>query len=289
VTHINGLVASPNDPNMIDRYWIIEKTGASGSGAGFKIRWAANELAANNVAPYKTQRWYNGNWPYNGIGTQSGNMITVTDANLNAYTPAGWIAANYWAAAGEATPLPIELLSFDAQLKGKEVHLSWSTASEKDNDFFTIEKTRDGNEFTFVTKQTSKVGNSSTVTDYNDIDREPYRGLSYYRLGQTDYDGTTTFSDLVPVNYNLSVFDIISTISTENNLIVAFGYDAPEPVNYIVTDIPGRVMVKKENQPTVEGTNIINIDSSGWKEGIYFITLYNSQKSISRKILYSIP
>ncbi|MGI8893948.1 MAG: T9SS type A sorting domain-containing protein, partial [Bacteroidia bacterium] len=293
VGHINGSVLSPNDPNMIDRYWIMEKSGAATSGAGFKIRWAAGEIAANNPAPYAAQRWWGTGWPNPGIGTNTpANTIVVTAAQLDGYTvsgaPGGWFTVNNWAAAGLATPLPIELLSFDAQLKGDEVHLKWTTASEKDNDFFTIEKTRDANEFNFVAKVPSRYNNSTFTVDYSTIDREPFRGLSYYRLGQTDFDGTTTFTDLVPVNYNYSIFDIVSTVSTERNLIVAFGYDAQEPVNYIVTDLLGRVMSEKENNKTREGTNILNIDATGWTEGVYFITLYNSEKSINRKIFYSI-
>ena len=286
VTHINGLVASPNDPNMVDRYWIIEKTGAATSGAGFKVNWIASENAANPVAPYAVQRWYNGNWPFNGIGTHTGTQVAVTNTQLNAYTPAGWQPVNIWAAAGFSTPLPIELLSFDAQLRGREVHLKWTTATEKNNDYFTIEKTRDAGEFLFV-KQVPGAGTSTTIRNYSAIDPDPLKGLSYYRLGQTDYDGTTIYSELVPVNYNYSNFEIISSTSTESIIIVAFNYDSSDPVNFVVTDAMGRTMIRKENSPAKEGANILDVDAAGWVQGVYFITLYNSEKSISRKLFYN--
>jgi hypothetical protein len=99
-----------------------------------------------------------------------------------------------------STALPIELLSFDAKVKGDQVNLSWSTASETNNDYFTIEKTIDGKLFEQVAI-IDGAGNSQYTLHYSTVDEEPYPGVSYYRLKQTDFNGDFDYSEFVAVEY----------------------------------------------------------------------------------------
>ncbi len=86
--------------------------------------------------------------------------------------------------------LPIELLDFKAVANGQQVDLNWSTGTERDNDFFTIEKTTDGINYETV-GQVQGAGNSTSQRDYTYTDYNPSAGTSYYRLRQTDYNGET--------------------------------------------------------------------------------------------------
>ena len=95
-------------------------------------------------------------------------------------------------------PLPIELLDFKAQASGQQVNLSWSTGSERDNDYFTIEKTTDGINYVAVAK-VEAAGSSATQKDYTYTDYNPSAGTSYYRLKQTDYNGDSETFDAVSV------------------------------------------------------------------------------------------
>lgn len=95
-------------------------------------------------------------------------------------------------------PLPIELLFFEARPKGHEVTCTWATVSEFNNDHFTVERSADG--YTFEEVGTvDAAGESRSLMAYSFTDPSPLRGLSYYRLRQTDVDGTTTVSTIVPV------------------------------------------------------------------------------------------
>jgi hypothetical protein len=92
------------------------------------------------------------------------------------------------------TPLPIELLNFDAQLKANgEVELIWQTASEVNNDFFTIEKSIDGISWNEM-RQVDGAGNSTAILNYITLDEHPYADVTYYRLKQTDFDGHFSYS-----------------------------------------------------------------------------------------------
>lgn len=95
--------------------------------------------------------------------------------------------------------LPIELKVFDAKVYNGDVVLNWTTTSELNNDYFSVERSINGYDFQEVFKM-SGAGNSSEELYYSVTDESPYIGTSYYRLKQTDFDGTTSYSTLKAVN-----------------------------------------------------------------------------------------
>lgn len=95
--------------------------------------------------------------------------------------------------------LPIELIEFNAVRSRQFVELTWETASEKNNNYFTIERSIDGASFAPIGTLTG-AGNSSNKLSYKLIDSTPIEDkVSYYRLKQTDFDGTYTYSVIVSV------------------------------------------------------------------------------------------
>jgi hypothetical protein len=94
--------------------------------------------------------------------------------------------------------LPVELTHFNARANSQAtVDLSWATASEKDNDFFTVDRSADGIQFEKVQQVPAK--NSVLGAPYSCRDEQPLPGLSYYRLSQTDFDGTTRYLSIKTV------------------------------------------------------------------------------------------
>ena len=102
---------------------------------------------------------------------------------------------NYWNDGSSGTclsntTLPVELLSFAAKPENGGVVVIWETATELNNDFFTIERSTDGTGFEAIATINGN-GTTQNVSSYEYIDDKPVSGLSYYRLVQTDFDGTT--------------------------------------------------------------------------------------------------
>ena len=103
-------------------------------------------------------------------------------------------------------PLPITLNSFSGKLLsglGNSIQLDWSTASEKDNNYFTLLRSFDGQTWEDITRL-SGAGNSNELLTYQYIDRNIIlksieNNTIYYKLSQTDYDGTTEFFQIIPV------------------------------------------------------------------------------------------
>jgi hypothetical protein len=143
-------------------------TGCSGQG-----RWTASgaialPASANNNPNVRIGfRWVN-----NGDGTGSDPSFAVDQVTLS-YT----------------TVLPIELMSFTAILiEPKKVKLNWVTVSESNNDYFTVEKSMDGENFVPVLIENGS-GNSNHYINYVAYDEKPSSEFIYYRLKQTDYNG----------------------------------------------------------------------------------------------------
>ncbi len=96
-------------------------------------------------------------------------------------------------------PLPVELLSFTGEKSGSTVALNWTTASEKDNDYFEVQKRNKLGFFeTFAVEKGA--GNTSSFIRYAAIDEAPTDKENYYQLKQVDFDGNTVISDIISVS-----------------------------------------------------------------------------------------
>lgn len=99
--------------------------------------------------------------------------------------------------------LPMELTTFTCQVKDKLVQLNWSTAMERNNDHFEIEKSTDGTNFITVssTGSKSKNGQSQSKLDYTSTDNSPSTGTTYYRLKQVDFNEMFSYSAVIAISY----------------------------------------------------------------------------------------
>lgn len=175
------------------------------------------------------------------------------------------------------TLLPISLKNFAAEYVGEVVSIKWTTASETNNDFFTIERSNDAIHFEEIIYR-SGGGNSSVERDYFEVDSKPLNGISYYRLKQTDFDGKSTYSSTVSVqsyskNNEFTVYPNPS--SGIYNLLFNESYDELKQIN--VFDYTGRIVFKSE---TV--SNYFYLDICKQPNGIYFIEI-NVEGIITRK------
>lgn len=146
--------------------------------------------------------------------------VGLDPALPNTSSPGTWI---YYAAFSSSpdcrTPisftivctLPVELLSFSGKKAGKANLLQWSTASETNNDFFTLEKSKNGIDWSIV-KTVSGAGNSTSLMNYRLTDYEPVFPLTYYRLKQTDFDGSFTYSKVIALESTGEGVNIISSL-----------------------------------------------------------------------------
>lgn len=106
-------------------------------------------------------------------------------------------------------PLPIELMHFSGQCVDNLKTFNWSTATEHNNEFFTIEHSRNGTEFDAILS-IEGAGNSTSQINYSRNFIEEDESFIYYRLKQTDTDGESTYSDVVHINCSRKVTNLVS-------------------------------------------------------------------------------
>ena len=155
-----------------------------------------------------------------------------------------------------AMPLPVVLSSFTAVLKSEHVvQLNWTTASEKDNDFFTVERSSDGINFTELMK-IKGAGTSNNLLNYTKIDEKPLVGTSYYRLKQTDYNGKSELFKTVSIKTKSSEISGIKVYPNPFNGTFTAEFESPESGEMMAQLFsPGGAMIHSEKINVNDGHN----------------------------------
>ena len=184
--------------------------------------------------------------------------------------------------------LPIELLSFSAKSNNNLVDLKWITASEKNNEYFTIERTKDGINYETIEK-VKGAGNSSSVRNYSTTDLHPYEGISYYRLMQTDYNGEFTYSNLVSVDFrilNEFSFKVIPNPNEGESISLLLNATKGDEILVVVYDIAGRESYSKIILTEDNVEQVYAIDpSQKLPSGVYMIVATDNQKIVNKKLI----
>ena len=193
------------------------------------------------------------------------------------------------------TTLPIELLYFRAKVTDMEtVRLEWKTASEINNDYFTVERSQDGTAWEAVTK-VKGAGNTTEEQWYTGFDERPYPGTSYFRLKQTDYDGKFTYSEVVAATVEASKLPLIDvqplTVRTvapnpfDQSFYVDFDLNQAGTVQIQLIGLTGRVV----SSATVKGRQGENRyefdDQQGLEPGTYLLRMIFGNESGTVRVI----
>jgi hypothetical protein len=144
---------------------------------------------------------------------------------------------------GSGSGMPIELLQFDGEyLKDKKVvRLYWSTEIEINNDYFIVQRSEDGLNFTEVAR-VDGAGNSTNTLSYEAFDTKPLNGVVYYRLKQIDCDGKYSYSPNIAVTaVQTSAEDMTVFPNPSNGIVnIQFATQARD-ISIVVYDMNGRI------------------------------------------------
>jgi hypothetical protein len=179
-------------------------------------------------------------------------------------------------------PLPVELLTFMATDQLKSVKLDWTTASETDNDYFSVERSLDG-EFWSEIGQVKGSGTTTSVTAYTFTDHHPVVGYQYYRLRQVDFDGEFEYSKVILVlrsGDSSFTLDVYPVPLTSEELFLATDGDAVI-TGLTLVDATGKQtpLVVNSVRPGLTSTTIRQT------AGVYVIIVDTSKGQIRRAIV----
>lgn len=179
-----------------------------------------------------------------------------------------------------ASPLPVELLRFAATASAGHVVLNWATASEKNSAFFAIERSADGREFVRIADVKAQ-GNTTAATEYRAIDEKPLPSLSYYRLRQTDTDGTTAYSPMVAVtSAGITSLSLAPNPVADVVLVDLTGL-ATQAATVEVRNLSGQLLL---TAPAATGTTQpLNVHEL--PAGVYLLQVHNAGRSLTQRLL----
>lgn len=225
------------------------------------------------------------NWSGSGVSTENQNIQLL--ATISAGTSTFWTnpslrfetisTTNEMTGFGKApsfSTLPVELTSFSSICnENNTVSLEWTTVSEHNSDFYTLEKSRDGITWNEL-KKIEAAGYSNSLLNYSFVDASDISGTFYYRLSQYDIDGAS------------KVYDIVSTNCSAENELAMVAYPNPSngqftlkienahggKYNISFKDLHG----KEINQQCIQlenGTTILKLISTNLQQGVYLLQL----------------
>ena len=204
--------------------------------------------------------------------------ITFRFYGFNAVLASGTYSINDFTFNG-STALPIALSSFEATIENSIAFLSFSTASERDNDYFSIERSADATRFEAI-GQVKGAGDSNESKNYTFTDDYPLPGKNYYRLRQVDFDGKFSYSKVVSVNFGNTGGITLSPMPTSNELRVSLDKPSNEEGIWQVLDMSGRTM-RSGTFPAE--TSDYQLNASDLSEGAYVFRLVFGQETMTKK------
>jgi hypothetical protein len=271
----------------LGRYWSIEPTGITNPLYNVSYTYGASDIFGDESFLFPA-KFNTGGWQ-SCLESMSNAMIGngSVDASTNTLSWTGITTFSEFTGVGNGNPLPIELLNFTAEPVENEVKLAWTTASETNNSFFTVERSTDGVHFEEVVKQDG-AGNSNGIRNYDAVDANPYLGVSYYRLKQTDFNGDFTYSDMVPVNFlgeNRVALNSIFADRANGTLNIRCSNPANAEIKLEIYDANGRLVIR-----SIEGKADKNwngtIGLSQLSGGSYIARVSIAGKLIHGKFIY---
>ncbi len=182
--------------------------------------------------------------------------------------------------------LPIGLLNFTAIAKDKKfIAISWTTTSEINNNYFTVEHSKDAIDFEQVAI-VKGARNSNLTLHYQAINKSPYPGRSYYRLKQTDFDGKFKYSSIVAVQINSTDKGqvTISPNPAQNVLHVTGSFTQSDFMVWQVQDAAGKIV--KQQTGEISGSQYeLSIDISNLPKGIYYMVIKKGNDTAAKKFI----
>ena len=177
------------------------------------------------------------------------------------------------------TPVPVELVSFQATPLSKTVVLDWQTASERHADYFAVQRSSDGQKFEEMGR-IKAIGNSNALQKYQLTDASPANGINYYRLRQIDIDGKETLSKVVSAVQNSAIgVQIFPNPTTDKVVITCSETLLDTPLSISVFDLLGRNLMR------CSLANHSELDLSALSKGVYLVDIRTADGIFQGKVV----
>jgi hypothetical protein len=275
-----------------NRHWIVYTYGnPSYDSIDVTLNLLPNQLVASPVLNelYLTERHSGSSFMWNIFKNPATNANSLNSQVTFTLGANQTLHLKQLGVAGYNNPLPVKYNSFNAFAKEKDAVLMWSTASEKNNKGFIVERSFDGSRFEAI-GFVNGVGTSNIVNRYQFIDENSAElgyNVIYYRLNQQDFNGESNLSSVVLVDFNKNNFEHVKVNPNpfaNDFQIEVLSFDN-QFINIEITDQNGK-LVSYRTEQLYSGSNIIQCDDlNAVKSGIYFVKIVQHSGSKVFKVV----
>ncbi|MBL7884746.1 MAG: T9SS type A sorting domain-containing protein [Bacteroidia bacterium] len=268
-------------------YWDLTRTTV-GTNGKVKLYWedaaysgilsptATDLRVAHYYNPGSGLKWYaEGSSPIIFVSGSTGSI--QSDIDVTSFSPFTFGAPN------GVNPLPIELLNFKGEAVQSGNMLKWVTASETNNDYFQLERSINGVDYSPITT-TNGAGNSTSIIQYSFLDQTAGKGLNYYRLKQVDFDGKYTYSNVIAIQNEL--------IAGDDYVVKLYPNPSVDGVFYFNSSLQTTIctVLNEAGQIVYELNNLVSksaLDLSFLPAGIYLVrsTSNDGSQYVSRVVI----
>jgi hypothetical protein len=287
-TNSIDLSSNPNLQNVSKlEYWQLDRNAGLGN-ATVTLFW--EDAGFSGIDDCSTNDLRVAHFDGVVLGWQNNNNIVVTSGSCTGATSGSITTSTsvlsfspftFGSLSGDANPLPIELISFTSECENGAAQLNWSTASESNNDYFTIERSGNGADWEFV-DNVNGAGNSNSVINYLYKVMDQNNEMKYYRLKQTDFNGNYIYSEEISSkNCSLATIDLVVYPNPSSGLINIKAINLTEEISTIdLFNIYG----EKIYSESMIG-NSSEIDLSHEPKGVYSVRLNSGDGSVYQKVI----
>jgi hypothetical protein len=203
-----------------------------------------------------------------------GDGKTPTWSNANEHTGDAWMIGI--SALNTFITLPLGTTSFTAEPQNHAVDLQWTTATQQNSNYFSVQRSQDGANWTTI-GQVAAAGNSENQLQYNYIDRQPLTGANYYRLQEVAGDGSSVYSPIRDVNFSGTAITTSWYPNPTHDRLTLTSNGNLQSI--ILTTIDGRILQTFDGIASGQ-----SLDLSRYPFGIYFLVIRTSdgQPSVAK-------
>jgi hypothetical protein len=274
VTGNDGISVIEGNPS-IAAYWDIETAGAQPtSGRDLTFKWF--ERFDNGVNLSSAQLWRSSDYgtTWQTIGSSSDYSSRTATQTANHFSR--------WTIAKASQLLPVSWLTTGVECDGNMNQvITWQTASETNNDYFTVYKSFDAIHF-FEIGRIAGAGNSTTTNTYEYTDSIKSKTTTYYQIKQTDYNGQSTISRLMTSNCNLKNSEITLYPNPCNGKSILISTDQNiDNITLEIFDNIGQLISTHKNLSfSQESPMQIQLDLTN---GIYYFSITSNGKVVKHE------
>lgn len=221
------------------------------------------------------------NLTYAEVSALGDQTMVVTVTNVSDKYCNGTVSGNFTVTA--FCVLPINLISFTGENLNRRNVLNWVVSSEKDNDYYVLEKSVNGVDYTELAQVDSKVdGNTSSILEYSFTDESTPPQSNYYKLSQVDFQGERNHLATLQINSEtMELYVLPNPVNDQASLLMTATQFGTRKVS--ILDLTGK-MLQSDNYEVAPGKNYLHLNFDQYQNGIYFIQVEDGNQIIKLKV-----